>query len=241
MSQFFGRNTAMMAQANANVSPRTRSEQSAFIHRTFGWMAIGLAVTGLVALGVSQSAQAVKTLAHSWVLLIILQLGIGLGLQFAISRISSALATMLFLAYSATIGLTIAILLLVFTTASVFSAFFITAGTFGAMALWGMFTKADLTRLGGIAGMALIGLVIAMVVNMFMHAQGLEFFINIAGVLIFTALTAYDTQRIKYMYLVGPENSEASKKASIMGAFMLYLDFINLFIFILQFMGQQRE
>ncbi len=241
MSAFGNFNPATMARANASISPEMELDQRRFIHRTYGWMAIALALTGLVALGVSQSPKLVASIAHAWLLLIIGQVVLALGLQFAINRISSVAATALFLAYAASFGLTISILLMVFTTASVFSAFFITAATFGGLALWGTFTNKDLTKLGSIAGMALVGLIIAMVVSFFVHSTGLEMLINVAGVLIFTALTAYDAQKIKYMYLVGAENSEASKKASVMGAFILYLDFINLFMFILQFVGQQRE
>ena len=204
-------------------------------------MAIALAVTGLVGWGVSQSPSLVHSLANAWIFLLIVQFALAMGLSFAINRISSAVATLLFLAYAASFGLTVSIILLVFTAASVFTAFFITAGTFAALAIWGTFTNADLSKLGSIAGMALIGLIIAMVVSFFVHSTMMEMLINIAGVLIFTALTAYDAQKIKYMYLVGSENSEVSKKASVMGAFMLYLDFINLFMFILQFVAQQRE
>ena len=241
MSRFGNFNPAMMAQANANVSPDMAAEQRSFLHRTYGWMAIALAVTGLVGWGVSQSPSLVHSLANAWIFLLIVQFALAMGLSFAINRISSAVATLLLLADAASFGLTVSIVLLVFTAASVFTAFFITAGTFAALAIWGTFTNADLSKLGSIAGMALIGLIIAMVVSFFVHSTMMEMLINIAGVLIFTALTAYDAQKIKYMYLVGSESSEASKKASVMGAFMLYLDFINLFLFILQFVGQQRE
>jgi FtsH-binding integral membrane protein len=241
MSQFGNFNPAMMAQANANVSPDMAAEQRSFLHRTYGWMAIALAISGLVGWGVSQSPSMMNALAHSYLMLAIVQIGLALVLSFAINRISSAVATLLFLAYAASFGLTVSILLLVFTAASVFTAFFITAGTFAALAIWGTFTNADLSKLGSIAGMALIGLIIAMVVSFFVHSTALQMLINVAGVLIFTALTAYDAQKIKYLYLVGSETSEASKKASVMGAFILYLDFINLFMFILQFVGQQRE
>ncbi len=241
MSAFGNFNPSTMAQANANISPAMELDQRRFIHRTYGWMAVALALTGLVALGVSQSPKLVDSIAHAWLLLLLGQLALAFGLQFAINRISSVAATGLFLAYAASFGLTISILLMVFTTASVFAAFFITAATFGGLALWGTFTNADLTKLGSIAGMALFGLIIAMVVSFFIHSSALQMLINVAGVLIFTALTAYDAQKIKYMYLVGDENSEVSKKASVMGAFVLYLDFINLFMFILQFVGQQRE
>jgi FtsH-binding integral membrane protein len=241
MSRFGNFNPSVMAQANANVSPDMAAEQRSFLHRTYGWMAIALAVTGLVGWGVSQSPSLVQSLANAWIFLLIVQVVLALGLSFAINRISSAVATLLFLAYAASFGLTVSIILLVFTAASVFTAFFITAGTFAALAIWGTFTNADLTKLGSIAGMALIGLIIAMLVSFFVHSTMMEMLINIAGVLIFTALTAYDAQKIKYMYLVGSETSEVSKKASVMGAFTLYLDFINLFMFILQFVAQQRE
>ncbi len=241
MSGFGNFNPSMMAQANANISPAMELDQRRFIHRTYGWMAIALALTGFVALGVSQSPKLVESIARAWPLLIIGQIVLAFGLQFAINRISSVAAAGLFLAYAASFGLTVSILLMVFTTASVFGAFFITAATFGGLALWGTFTNTDLTKLGSIAGMALYGLIIAIVVSFFIHSTGFEMLINVAGVLIFTALTAYDAQKIKYMYLVGAENSEVSKKASVMGAFVLYLDFINLFMFILQFVGQQRD
>ncbi|NNM85425.1 MAG: Bax inhibitor-1/YccA family protein [Phycisphaerales bacterium] len=218
--------------------------QQRFITKVFGWMAIGLGITAVVALAIAGSHSAMQYIAANrgiWIGLMIAQFVVVMGLAAGINRISAGLATLLFLFYSALTGATFSVLFMVFTRQSLFSTFITAAAMFGAMALFGYITKRDLTSMGHFAMMALIGIIIAMVVNIFMASSELQFIISGVGVLLFMGLTAYDTQRLKYLYMAGPEGSQANQKAAISGALQLYLDFINLFLFLLQFMGQQRD
>ncbi|HTV49400.1 MAG TPA: Bax inhibitor-1/YccA family protein [Phycisphaerae bacterium] len=218
-------------------------EQQKFITKVYSWMTIGLAITGFVGLLLQYQPQLVINIAQSgaiWIIFLV-QLGLVVLLSFAIRKISASIATLLFLLYSASVGFTIALVFLAYTTASIAGTFFITAGTFGAMAFYGYVTKRDLSSIGNILFMGLIGVLIAMIVNVFLHSPGLYYAISLIGVLVFVGLTAYDNQRIKYMYLVGADGSEANQKAAIMGALQLYLDFINLFLFLLRLFGQQRR
>ncbi|MDB5271397.1 MAG: hypothetical protein JWP58_4437, partial [Hymenobacter sp.] len=146
-----------------------------------------------------------------------------------------------FVGYAVLNGVTLSCVFLAYTSASIASTFFVTAGTFGVMSLFGYFTKADLSGWGKLLSMAVIGLVIAMVVNIFLHNSVLEIVTSFIGVLIFTALTAYDTQKLKQLALLGvTEGEETSHKASILGALTLYLDFVNLFLFLLRIFGRRR-
>ncbi|MGC9259514.1 MAG: Bax inhibitor-1/YccA family protein [Phycisphaerae bacterium] len=242
MSQFFN---SPGSGYNDTLVPGVRSdalEQRSFMAKVFGWMSVGLLITGIVALLVSENPKFVASLEQGgfWIVFIA-QIGLVLWFSAGLNRMSAGLATILFLAYSALTGLTFAILFLIYTQASVYSTFFITAGTFGSMALYGYVTKRDLTGLGHYAGMALWGVILALVVNMFMHNSGLESIINVVGVLVFVVLTAYDVQKAKFMYLVGPDGSQAHQKAAVSAAFNLYLDFINMFIFLLMMFGRQRD
>jgi len=173
-----------------------------------------------------------------WVLLLG-SLGLVMFLSFRISRMSVAAAQTSFLAYAALLGVTFGSLFIVYTYSSIAQVFFITAATFGAMSLWGYTTKRDLTGFGSFLMMGLIGLLIAMVVGIFWHNTALQWVISVVGVLIFTGLTAYDTQSIKESYYVGDDGTIAGKKA-IMGALRLYLDFINLFLMLLRLLGDRR-
>ena len=241
MSQFFNQ---QQPGYNDTLVPQSRDdalEQSRFITRVFGWMTVGLAVTGFIALLVAQRPKLVMEINNLFIVVVLVQFGLIIGLRAAINKISAGVATLLFLLFSASMGLTLSIIFLVFTRASIESTFFISASTFGAMALYGYFTKRDLTSLGHIAGMALMGLIIAMIVSIFIHSTGLQLAINAIGVLVFVVLTAYDTQKIKYMYLAGADGTQENHKAAIVGALQLYLDFINLFLFLLQFFGKQRD
>jgi FtsH-binding integral membrane protein len=163
-----------------------------------------------------------------------------LFLSFGIQRMSFATAQITFWAYAAVMGLSLSIILLAYTGASVAMTFFVTAGTFGAMSLWGYTTGRDLTGFGSFLFMGLIGLILASLVGLFFHSSALQFVISVLGVLIFTGLTAYDSQNIKNMYYVGDDGEVAGKKA-VLGALRLYLDFINLFLYLLRFMGNQRR
>ncbi|HMD54438.1 MAG TPA: Bax inhibitor-1/YccA family protein, partial [Phycisphaerae bacterium] len=208
----------------------------------FGWMTIGLLITAIVALLLEHEPQVVLSIVQGGGVIgvVIVQLALVLVLVFAIRRINATIATLLFLLYSASVGFTIALVLLAYTAASVYGTFFITAGTFGCMAFYGYVTKKDLSSIGSLAMMGLWGVVLALLVNFFLRSPGLDYAVSLIGVLVFVALTAYDAQRIKYMYLVGADGSEANRKAAIMGALQLYLDFINLFLFLLRFFGQRR-
>jgi FtsH-binding integral membrane protein len=173
-----------------------------------------------------------------WVLMLG-SLGLVFFLSFRINRMSIVAAQTSFLVYAALLGVTFGSLFVVYTYSSIAQVFFITAATFGAMSLWGYTTHRDLTGFGSFLFMGLIGIIIASVVGMFWHSSALQWMISVAGVIIFTGLTAYDTQSIKESYYVGDDGTIAGKKA-IMGALRLYLDFINLFLMLLRLFGDRR-
>ena len=163
-----------------------------------------------------------------------------LGVSAAINRLSLTTATLMFILYSVINGALLSYIFLAYTASSVATVFFITAGTFGAMALIGYTTKADLSSMGKILFMALIGLVIATVVNLFVKSDGFTMILSYVGVLIFVGLTAYDTQKIKQMLLEAPDASEGAQKMALLGALTLYLDFVNLFIYLLRIFGKRE-
>ncbi len=218
-------------------------EDSGFLQRVFLWMFVGLAITGGVAAAIGSSDQLLTDITESPGIIIgviVVQLGIVFGISFAINRISVGLATVLFLIYSATVGITFAFIFELYTTQSIFTTFLITAGMFGALAVWGAVTDADLSKVGSIAFMALIGLILATIVNIFWANSTLYWITTYAGVAIFAALTAYDLQKLKQIGEQGL-TGEAEGRAAILGALTLYLDFINLFLFLLRIFGQQRS
>ncbi len=218
-------------------APLQGIELNAVMRNVYGWMTMGLLVTAAVALGISNSgfipSQPVMMLA------IFAQLGLVIGLSWAINRISATTAGMLFFVYSALTGFTFSILFLFFSLGSIAAAFFSTAGVFGAMTIVGLTTKTDLNKYSSYFMMGLFGLIIASVINIFLGSSGMDFLISIFGVLLFTGLTAWDTQRIARMAAARKlkVDSEDTLKFSIMGALTLYLDFINLFLFLLRLMG----
>ena len=214
-------------------------EDSGFLQRVFLWMFVGLAITGGVAAAIGSSDQLLTDITQSPGIIIgviVVQLGIVFGISFAINRISVGLATVLFLIYSATVGITFAFIFELYTTQSIFTTFLITAGMFGALAVWGAITDVDLSKVGSIAFMALIGLILATIVNIFWANSTLYWITTYAGVLIFAALTAYDMQKLKQYAQAGGDSSGVA----IRGALALYLDFINLFLFLLRIFGQRR-
>ena len=162
------------------------------------------------------------------------------GLSWGVNRMSPAIAMGAFLFYAALNGLTLSVIFLVYTAESIGLTFFITAGTFGAMCIYGATTKRDLTSLGSLCFMALFGLILASVVNIFWHSSGLYWVVTYAGVLIFVGLTAYDAQKIKQMHAAGMEGTDQDRKAAILGALALYLDFINLFLYLLRIFGRRK-
>lgn len=216
---------------------------SAYMTRVFGWMTLALTITALTALSVASSDALVNLfLANKFVFygLIIGQLLLVMGISGLINRISSTLATLLFIIYSAANGLTLSVLFLAYAQSSIALAFFITAGTFAFMVAYGYFTNRDLTSMGSLLFMGLIGIIIASVVNLFMSSETLYWIISYAGVFIFVGLTAYDAQKIKNQALLMNDDSETAQKGAILGALTLYLDFINLFIFILRIFGGRK-
>lgn len=212
------------------------------MRKTYLWMAMALVITGLTAYVVATNAALTQFLfTHSsliWVLFLA-EIGLVIGLSAAIRKISLPTATLMFVVYAALNGITFSSLFFVYTMGSLASTFFITAGTFGAMSLVGFFTKADLSSMGKILLMALVGLIIASVVNIFVGSSGLELLMTYVGVLIFVGLTAYDTQKIKQMFLSAPDASESTQKYAVLGALTLYLDFINLFLYLLRIFGRR--
>ena len=216
----------------------------ALMRKVYVWMTLALIITGVTAFGVVNSPGVINAIySNSAVMwgLIIAELALVIGISAAINRLSLATATLLFVLYSAINGVVLSSIFLVYTTSSIASVFFITAGTFAVMAFVGYTTKADLTSLGKILLMALIGLIIASLVNVFfLKSTGFDLIISYVGVLIFVGLTAYDSQKIKQMLMMAPDAGESSQKLALLGALSLYLDFINLFIYLLRILGKRE-
>jgi FtsH-binding integral membrane protein len=213
----------------------------AHMERVYGYMAGGLALTGIVAYAAAASGfyQSIAGTPLIWIVMLA-PLGFVLALSFGIQRMDAATATLLFWIYAAVMGLSFGSIFLVFTGESIVRVFFITAATYGAMSLYGYTTRSDLSRFGSFLMMGLIGIVIASLVNIFVGSSALQFAVSVIGVIVFVGLTAYDTQRIKEIYLESDTVEVAGKKA-VLGALALYLDFINLFMLLLQLFGQRRE
>lgn len=220
------------------------AEQRRFLSRVFAWMCGGLALTGGIAFWISTIDGAVAWFGdHTAVLIIVIvaQLACVLGLSFLVNKVNAQLAAALFLGYSVLNGITFSFIFEAYTSASIARTFFITAGTFGAFAVWGWLTQRDLSRLGSILFMALFGLIIASVVNIFWASSGLYWVTTFAGILIFCGLTAYDMQKLKALNQIGNEGTDADRKEAIIGALWLYLDFINLFLFLLRIFGSAKN
>ena len=217
--------------------------QSRFFAQVYGWMAAGLGLTGGIALFASTSPELLKFVFGTpfvFMGLIILELVVVGFLSARIFDWSLGKVQGAFVGYAMLNGVTLSCVFLAYTSSSIASTFFVTAGTFGIMSLFGYFTKSDLSGWGKLLSMAVIGLVIAMVVNLFFRNPAVEIFTSFIGVLLFTALTAYDTQKLKQLALLGvTEGEETSNKASILGALTLYLDFVNLFLFLLRIFGRR--
>ena len=219
------------------------AEQQRFMVRVYNWMTAGLGITGFMAFYVSNSETMMSLIfgnAIVPIVLIIAQLGLVVYLSGWVQKMSASQATGLFMLYAGLTGLTFSAIFIVYTTSSITSAFLVTAGTFGAMSFYGYTTKKDLTSWGSFLFMGLIGIIIASVVNMFLQSEAIHWIVTYAGVLIFVGLTAYDTQKIKEMNVLGNEGTEEDTKEAIIGALKLYLDFINLFLMLLRIMGDRR-
>jgi uncharacterized protein len=226
----------------------------AYMIRVYNYMAMGVALTGVVAwlafnaavvtnaggaiTGLTPFGQLVFSMPGQ-IVLFLGTLGLVILISWRIDRLQPSTALMLFMVYAGVLGLMLSTIFAAYTTASIARVFFISAASFGALSLYGYTTKRDLSPIGSFLIMGLIGLIIAMLVNMFLKSSGLDFVISAAGVLIFAGLTAWDTQKIKDMYDVNDDGTIAGRKA-VMGSLTLYLDFINLFLFLLRIFGDRR-
>jgi FtsH-binding integral membrane protein len=218
-------------------------ETQRFMVKVYGWMAFALLITGLVAVGTATNHEFMSMIFGSKYVFIGLLMAEFLLVAFLagwVMKMSSQTATIIFILYSALNGLTLSVIFLAFTTDSIASVFFITAGTFAVMSLYGYFTKKDLTSWGSLLFMALIGLVMASLINLYFQNETLYWISTYAGVIIFVGLIAYDTQKIKKINIIGNEGSEEDKKEAIIGALTLYLDFINLFLKLLRIFGRRK-
>ena len=213
-----------------------------YMLRIYNYMASGLALTGIVAYAFAQYLYTHPALAHSPVMFVLMlaPLGLVMWLSYGINRMQASTAQAIFWVYAGVMGLSLASVFLVFTGESIARVFFITAGTFASMSLYGYTTQRDLSQWGSFLFMGLIGIIIASLVNIFLASSALTFAISVIGVLVFVGLTAYDTQQIKEMYFENDDAQTAGKKA-VMGALRLYLDFINLFMMLLQLFGTRRD
>ena len=221
----------------------------AYMLRVYNYMALALAVTGVAALAtfnlavsdgqLTQFGALIYTSAFKWVV-ILAPLAMVFFLSFRINSMSVAAAQVTFWIYAALVGVSLSTIFLVYTATSITQTFFVTAAAFGALSLYGYTTKRDLSAMGSFLIMGLFGLIIAMVVNLFLQSNAMQFAISVIGVLIFSGLTAWDTQKIKNMYDVVAHDETMMGRTAIMGALALYLDFINLFMFLLQFLGNRE-
>jgi FtsH-binding integral membrane protein len=219
------------------------AEQQRFMVRVYNWMTAGLAITGFMAFYVSSNETIMNIIFGNPIMPIVLmiaQIGLVFWLASRVMQMSVSQATGVFMLYAGLTGITFSFIFVVYTSASITSTFLVTAGTFGAMSLYGYTTKKDLTSWGSFLFMGLIGIIIASVVNIFMQSSMMHMIITYAGVLIFVGLTAYDTQKIKEMNILGNEGTDEDTKEAIRGALTLYLDFINLFLMLLRLMGDRR-
>ncbi len=227
-----------------NSGYATEQRASFSMTQVYGWMAAALAVTATVAYYIYQSPEIFRSIFSNpaYVMAIVfIQLGLVLAIAFLLQRMSFITAVLLFATYAVSVGVTMSAILYAYTETSVYAAFFVTAGMFAGMALYGYFTKADLTSVGSIGLMVLFGMILAMLVNMFLQSPGLAYAISAVGVVVFSLLVAYDTQKLKDMSRQFLMDREMANKIALFGALTLYLDFINLFLSLLQFMGKRRE
>jgi uncharacterized protein len=216
---------------------------NAFLRGVYGWMAAGLAITAVTGWIIGSSPVLVRAIVTNRVLfwgLMLAQLGIVFGLSARVQSLASSTAAMLFVVYSMLTGVTFSVILLAYTGESIATTFVVTAGMFGALAFYGSTTRRDLTGFGSFLFMGLIGVVLASIVGLFWQSDALQFVISFIGVIVFTGLTAYDAQRLKAMAFARPGGGQTGAY-EIVGALALYLDFINLFLFLLRFTGGRRD
>ncbi len=231
-----------MSESFDITAEEAAGEQQRFMTRVYSWMTLALAVSGFVAWSVSTTPALLHIVSgHRWVFWVILFAEILLVATLVgfIKKLSASMATFVFLLYSVLNGATLSFIFLVYTAATISTAFWVTAGTFGVMSVWGYFTKRNLQGMGFFLMMLLSGLLIASVVNIFLQSEMVYWISTYAGVLIFVLLTAYDTQKIREMNIIGNEGTEEDRKEAITGALALYLDFVNLFLFFLRIFGRR--
>lgn len=222
----------------------SKAAQSTLMRSVYTWMTLALVITGLTAMYMAKSLTLLNMMMQNSIMfwgLLIAEVALVMYLSVRINKISFTTATLLFIAYSILNGATLSILFLLYTMSSIATTFFVTAGTFGVMALYGYITKKDLTRIGNLCLMGVIGIIIATVVNIFINNSMMDMVISYIGVLLFIGLTAYDSQKIKHLLSSDDiEVNETTQKIAVMGALTLYLDFINLFIYLLRILGDRK-
>ena len=236
---------------NFEYQNSTRALSNSFVANVFMWMFVALGITALTAYLFGTSESLFKMLISEkpngsatmsllgWIVMLS-PLLIILVMSFGAEKMSASTTVLLYIVYSVLMGMSLSFIFWTYTSASIFKTFAITAGMFGIMAIVGYTTNTDLTKLGSILIMALIGVIIASLVNFFMHSAALDYIISIAGVVIFTGLTAYDVQKIKKIGMAGLDNNETMAKITIFAALNLYLDFLNLFLYLLRFFGKRN-
>ena len=241
----------MLTQRNshqtARVNIETKDMAANFVANVFAWMGIALAITAFTAYYFASNENLINSLFNpvtgmttlGWIVMLA-PFGFVLAMSMGFQRFSAGTLTLLFGIYSILMGASLSFILIMYTTASVFQTFAVTAGMFGIMSFVGYTTKTDLTKFGSLMMMGLIGIIIASVVNMFMRSEAFDYIISFIGVLVFTGLTAYDVQKLKRIGAGIQYGSKSARKLVIMGALSLYLDFINLFLFLLRFLGNRR-
>jgi FtsH-binding integral membrane protein len=243
MTMFENRNGSFIAQSSTVTGTLAKS----FMANVFLWMTLAMGVTAVTAFWFASTPSLIGSLVNfetggmsmlGWVVTLA-PLGFVLLMSFGYQKLSPAIMTLLFLGFSVLMGMSLSFILLVYTASSVYQTFAVTAGMFGIMAITGYTTKTDLTKFGSLMMMGLIGIIIAMVVNFFLKSSMLEYIISIIGVLVFTGLTAYDVQKLKRIGTMEMDQAN-TRKMSIMGALTLYLDFINLFLFLLRLLGDRK-
>ncbi|MHC1700237.1 MAG: Bax inhibitor-1/YccA family protein [Humidesulfovibrio sp.] len=228
----------------AQASTSRAETVNAFMRGVYGWMSTGMLLTAAAAWYTASSPLGMTLLQSPGLVigLVVVQFGLVIGLSAAINKLSASTASLMFLVYSALTGLTLSSIFFVYSMASIFQAFVVTAGMFGAMSVYGLVTKRDLTSMGSFLFMGLIGIVLASLVNMFLQSSAMSFVISVIGVFVFVGLTAYDTQKLKYMGETMPMgDGTAIRRGTILGALTLYLDFLNLFLMLLRLFGSSRD
>jgi FtsH-binding integral membrane protein len=224
------------------VLPRAEVGVRQFMAKVYGWMSLGLFVTGACGAYMASDPHMIANLVHNSILfygLMIAEFGLVIYLSGWVASMEASTAKFAFLFYAALTGVSTSVIFLIYTNSSIAVTFFVTAGMFGTTSLYGYLTSADLSSLGNMMFMCLIGLILASFANMWLHSAAVSWAITYAGIVIFTGLTAYDTQKIKAMYQAGSDDVET--KEAISGALRLYLDFINLFLSLLRLMGRRRD